>query len=150
VKAGRTLSLVVRRVIAASPSRLFEAWTTPSQLQAWWGPRGVRCTLAEIDLRVGGGYRIGNELPDGCVLFISGEFLSIDPPRQLAYTWWVETGGSRPSRDDAERVTVRFEPRGAGTEVIVVHERIEDERARDQHAEGWDGCLEGLARADLT
>ncbi len=133
------LSLVVRRRIPASPARLFAAWTTPAQLEAWWGPRGVRCTRAEVDPRVGGGYRIGNELPDGREVFIVGEFLVFDPPNELVYTWRLEPGGG-----DPERVTVRFEPRGAETEVVVVHERIGSARARDEHAEGWEGCLDGL------
>lgn len=42
------------------------------------------------------------------------------------------------------RVTVRFEPRPEGAEVVVVHERIADEATRDSHQAGWQGCLEGL------
>ncbi|HWU89173.1 MAG TPA: SRPBCC domain-containing protein [Kofleriaceae bacterium] len=132
------LGLEVRRLIPARPERLFEAWTTPAQLEAWWGPRGVRCTRAEIDPRVGGGYRIGNELPDGRVVHIAGEFLVFEPPHRLVYTWRLEGA-------DPERVTVRFEPRGAATEVVVVHERIADPRARAEHERGWEGCLDGLA-----
>lgn len=135
-----TLTLVVRRVIAASPARLFEAWTTPAQLVAWWGPRDVRCTVAEVDARAGGRYRIGNLLPTGETLFITGEFLAVEPPTRLVYSWTLEPGGGSP-----ERVTVRFEPRGPGqTEVIVLHERIASEPARTQHAAGWEGCLDGL------
>lgn len=134
-----TLSLVVRRFIDASPARLFEAWTTPAQLQAWWGPQGVRCTHAEIEPRVGGRLRIGNELPDGRTLFIVGEFLEFIPPEKLVYTWKIEPGVHA-----SERVTVRFEARGAATEVIIVHERITDETARDEHSAGWSGCLDGL------
>lgn len=134
-----TLSLVVRRRIPASPARLFAAWTTSAQLAAWWGPRGVRCTGAEVDPRVGGRYRIGNELPDGREVIILGEFLVFDPPNELVYTWHLEPTGGEP-----ERVTVRFEPRGAETEVVVVHERIGAPRARDEHAAGWEGCLDGL------
>jgi len=132
------LSLVVRRRISASPARLFAAWTTPAQLEAWWGPRGVRCTGAEVDPRVGGRYRIGNVLPDGREVFIAGEFLVFDPPNELVYTWRLLPGG------EPERVTVRFEPRGGETEVVVVHERIGAERVRDEHAVGWEACLEGL------
>lgn len=135
-----TLDLVVRRVIPAPPTRLFEAWTTPEQLCAWWGPRGVRCTHAEVDARIGGRYRLDNELPDGRVVSIVGEFLVVDPPQRLVYTWKLEPGSST-----TERVTVRFLPHGSETEVVIVHERIADERTRDEHAAGWNGCLERLA-----
>ena len=57
------------------------------------------------------------------------------------YTWTLEPGAG-----GAEQVTVRFEPRGEGTEVTVVHERIDGEAARGAHAQGWDGCLDGLER----
>lgn len=134
------LRLVVRRVIAASPARLFEAWTTPSQLLEWWGPLDIDCTLAEIDLRVGGRYRLGNRNREGDVLYLSGEFLAIDPPTQLVYTWQLESA-DRPQ----EQVTVRFEPRDDGTEVVITHELIPDEQTRTTHRHGWLGCLKGLA-----
>src|SRR5215831_11946252 len=67
-----THELVVRRVIGAPAAKLFDAWTTPEALLAWFGPRDVRCIAADIDLRVGGAYRLGNELPDGRVLWIAG------------------------------------------------------------------------------
>jgi len=57
------LTLVVRRTIGASPERVFDAWTKPERLRLWWGPRGVTCTAAEVDLRVGGRYRIANQFP---------------------------------------------------------------------------------------
>ena len=134
------LSLEVRRVIRATPDRIFEAWTQPAHLREWWGPRDVTCVDAQIDLRVGGRYRIANQFPDGRIEWIVGEFEVITPPRELVYTWRLESD-SQP----AERVRVRFEPHADGTEVIVLHERILDPRVRDRHREGWDSCLDGLA-----
>jgi uncharacterized protein YndB with AHSA1/START domain len=137
--ADHSLVLIVRRTIAASPQRLFEAWTQPLELQRWWGPKGVVCSAAEVDPRVGGRYRIANRFPDGTTVWISGEFLRVEPPRELVYSWRLESAKS------AERVTVRFEPHGEQTEVIVTHERIRDDRSRDRHQQGWDDCLSGLA-----
>jgi uncharacterized protein YndB with AHSA1/START domain len=131
--------LVVRKTIRATPERLFEAWTTPAHLEQWWGPEGVTCIDSDVDLRIGGRYRIGNRLPDGTVLWITGEFEVIEPPRRLTYSWKLE-GSAHP----VERVTVRFEPRVGATEVIVTHERISSEPLREQHQVGWVGCLAGL------
>lgn len=133
------VTLVTRRTIRASAARLFAAWTEPAQLLAWWGPRPVTCSAAEVDLRVGGRYRIANRLPDGSTLVIEGEFQIVQPPHRLVYTW-------RAGEDQASRVTVRFEPRGDDTEVVVIHEMIPGERMRDSHERGWAGCLEGLER----
>jgi uncharacterized protein YndB with AHSA1/START domain len=107
----------------------------------WWGPQGVACPAAEIDLRVGGSYRIANQFPDGKVIWIVGIFEVIEPPHRLTYTWKLE------SQDGpVERVTVSFEAHGAATEVVVTHERIPDEAARTSHERGWIGCLDSLAQ----
>jgi uncharacterized protein YndB with AHSA1/START domain len=136
--------LVVRRTIRATPEALFAAWTQPAQLMKWWGPAGVDCVDAQVDLRVGGAYRIANRFPDGRVVWISGEFESIDPPHALVYSWQLE-----PAANAAERVTVRFEARGDATEVVIHHERIADPAARRGHEAGWVGCLDGLAAYTL-
>jgi uncharacterized protein YndB with AHSA1/START domain len=135
-----TAVLVVRRRINATPEALFAAWTQPALLVQWWGPQGVSCPEAEIDLRVGGAYRIANRFPDGTVVWIGGAFELIEPPRRLTYTWKLEGSGA----DLAERVSVCFEELGSATEVIVTHERISDEAARRSHERGWLGCLDGL------
>jgi uncharacterized protein YndB with AHSA1/START domain len=135
------ITLVVRRTIRATPERLFDAWTTPEQLVEWWGPDGVTCIAPLVDLRVGGGYRIGNRLPDGSEIWIAGVFEVIERPHLLTYTWRLEGTDGEP-----ERVTVRFESRGPETEVVVTHERVANATLRDQHALGWHGCLAGLAQ----
>jgi len=136
---GGTLTLLVRRTIKATPERLFEAWTTPEQFMQWWGPPDVSCPGVEMDLRVGGAYRIGNRLPDGNEIWIGGTFERIAPPSELVFSWKMEHADTPP-----ERVTVRFEPRAEATEVVVFHERLADEATRADHQAGWIGCLDGL------
>jgi len=136
-----TAVLVVRRTIAASPERLFDAWTDPQQLVHWWGPPPVQCIAAEIDLRVRGRYRIANRFPDGRVLWIVGAFEVISRPTLLVYSWRIESGPH-----PRERVRVQFLARGASkTEVVVTHERIVDGDLRRRHRDGWIGCLDKLA-----
>lgn len=139
--AEKTAGLRVQRVIPAPPERVFHAWTDPDELAAWWGPKGVRCLSAEVDLRIGGGYRIGNELPDGSVLWISGVFNRIERPHLLQYSWTVETRSS-----SAEQVTVHFEQHPRGTLLTVVHELIPSIELRAEHERGWFGCLDGLEK----
>ncbi len=134
------LTLIVRKTIRADTGRVFDAWTKPASLKKWWGPGAIRCTGAEIDLRVGGSYRIANEYPDGKVVWIGGVFEVVEPPRRLVYTWRLEAHSPA-----TELVTVRFEARGPDTEVIILHQRIGDKTLRDGHEEGWTACLDGLA-----
>jgi len=100
----------------------------------------VTCAGAEVDLRIGGHYRIVNALPDGTSVTISGEFREIEPPSKLVYTWRTSS-----SLEESSLVTVRFEQRGDATEVTVVHDQIPSEAIRESHQLGWNGCLDGLA-----
>ena len=136
---GLLHSLSVDRRIPADREQVLHAWTDPDTLQRWWGPPDVDCVGAEVDLRVGGHYRIGNGLPDGSVIWIHGEYLQIDAPSLLVYTWGVDGSDAA-----AQRVTVRFETAGDATLVRVVHEQITSVEAREGHSAGWNGCLEGL------
>lgn len=139
--ASSGLSLSIQRVIKASPQRVFQAWTQAEHLREWWGPPGVICESVEIDLRIGGEYRIENRLPDGTRLWISGTFLIIDPPHRIVYTW--STDDRSPSQ---ELVSVEFQACSAGTLLSLLHERIPNNALRENHARGWEGCLAGLRR----
>jgi len=136
------IALVARRTIKASVQRVFDAWTQPEQLRAWWGPRPVTCSDAEVDLRVGGRIRIVNALPGGGTVTIEGEFRVVEPPHRLVYTWRMDDGAP-----ESSLVTVTFSARGEATEVVVVHEEIPNERVRESHEAGWRGCLDGLERS---
>jgi uncharacterized protein YndB with AHSA1/START domain len=140
-RGERTVVLVVRRTIDAPAERLFRAWTEPEHLLRWWGPAPAYCSHAELELRVGGRYRIANTFPDGRVVWIVGEFERISPPRELIYSWRLDGMGL-----DVERVTVRFEALGGATEVVILHERIASAKMRDGHEKGWEACLDGLVR----
>lgn len=133
-----TESLQIQRWVPAPPERVFSAWTNPDELKKWWGPKGVRCRSAEVELRVGGQYRIENELPDGSVLWIVGEFEAIERPRLLIYTWSVDGKSPMP-----ERVTVRFESQDNGTEVTLKHDRITP-NLLEEHLRGWISCIDGI------
>lgn len=137
------LSVLIRRLVRGTPEQVFEAWTDPEQVKSWWGPAHVSCPECSIDLRVGGGYKIANLLPDGSIIWIVGRFLRVERPELLSYSW---QSGSAPEVDGQalERVTVRFVLRGDKTEVIVEHSRIADEQTQRNHTHGWSGCLDGI------
>jgi len=109
--------------IAASPERVFEALTDPSELAAWWGapdaPDGYRTHDWELDARAGGRYRARTTDADGHEGTLEGEVVTAEPPHLLEYTW-------RASWDDRE-TRVRYELQPAivhgrsGTRVVVRH-----------------------------
>jgi uncharacterized protein YndB with AHSA1/START domain len=131
-------SISISRIIKAPPQFVFDAWTQPALLVKWWGPEGVECPSAEVDLREGGEYRIENRHSDGSVTWITGVFERVRPPEELVYSWNIGAPGA-----DGSRVRVEFRPHHEGTELVVTHERLAAE-ARDMHLQGWNGCLDGL------
>lgn len=133
-------TLKVRRFVAASPDRVFRAWTNSDEMKKWWGPKGVSCLSVEVDLQVGGQYRIKNRLPNGSVLWISGKYKVIEKPHLLIYTWIVEN-----ENPTTELVEVRFTRHESGTNVIVTHEQIATKILSELHQQGWIGCLGSLA-----
>ncbi len=139
-----SLSLLVRRTVRGSPDAVFRAWTEPEQVKQWWGPGTIRCADCVIELRVGGSYRIANRMPDDSIVWITGEFLRVEPPHLIEYTWRRGRDAGA-GRQDGERVTVRFTAQAHGTEVTVAHSRIADQATYESHEFGWAGCLDGLA-----
>jgi uncharacterized protein YndB with AHSA1/START domain len=92
--------LQLRRLLPAPPERVFAALTRPDDLARWWGPRLFTTPEIELDLRVGGRYRFTMQPPEGERFHVSGEFLQVDPPSALAFTFrWDE-----PTPDDRETV----------------------------------------------
>lgn len=137
------LKLQVTRTFNAPRHRVFEAWTNPIDLKKWWGMNDSFTTpIAEVDLQVGGRYRLVMKPPDSDDLYIvSGVFKEVTPPERLVYTWtWEGTG------DPESVVTVEFHDRNGSTEVVINHGPFAAPERRDQHAGGWEGCLNQLAK----
>ncbi len=136
-----TASLSLVRVFAASPERVFQAWTTPDQLKHWIAPGDLTVELAEVDLRPGGRYRIHMREPEGREYRLVGTYREVQAPHRLVFTWVWE---SDPVPIET-RVTVRFRDLGSeGTEVVVLHELFPTDTMCDQHVRGWNACLAKL------
>jgi uncharacterized protein YndB with AHSA1/START domain len=131
--------------VSAPAEEVFAAWVEPERMAAWYAPTDdFKPTQAEVDLEIGGRYRVGMFPPgQDQPVVVTGQYCRIDRPRQLSFTWsWIS-----PRADTHEtQVTLDFEPQGAATNVILTHERFRDEEQRNRHAQGWTGCLERLAR----
>ncbi len=137
-------TLHLTRTFTAPREKIFRAWTDPETVKKWFGPVGYSTPSAEVDLRVGGQYRLGmRKLPDGEIFYLTGAYREVRPPEKLVYTWRWE---SQPELGET-RVTVMFRNRGNSTDVAVTHELFPTEKARDDHDEGWNSSLDRLAQA---
>jgi uncharacterized protein YndB with AHSA1/START domain len=117
---------------------VFEAITDPRQLPQWWGQQGMyRTTKFEADLRVNGKWRSTGLHADGKPFQVGGEYLEIDPPRLLVYTWIASWTGSL-------KTTVRRElmPSREGTLVKIRHSGFAgNAEAAGNHSQGWQRVL---------
>ena len=137
VDQSSALSLTITRLVAAKPERVFAAWTTAEALKRWSAPSDAMTAVAEVDLRVGGRYRIHMSSPDGREYLVTGVYREIVPPRRLVYTWFWETDSSLGEM----LITVEFHARGDATEIVLVHSQLPTEQALTAHRNGWTGCL---------
>ena len=135
-----TLTLVRR--IAARPSIVFEALTTPQGIACWWGPDAGPVLVAEADARVGGRFRVRFRLLDGSEHESSGEYLTIEKPERLAMSWRWE-GGEDPGESLVE---IELRAIAEGTLLTFTHSRLHDEQSSRSHEEGWNGALDKLQR----
>jgi uncharacterized protein YndB with AHSA1/START domain len=135
------LALKMKRVIHAPRPLVFNALTAPDELAKWWGPSGFTAPSVEVDLRVGGSYRIAMQPPDGDLFYLSGEFRELDPPARLAYTFRWED----PDPDDRETlVTLSLGDRGQSTELVLTQRSFASEGRRALHEQGWTDCLDRM------
>ncbi len=137
-------SLQIKRTLAAPREKVFRAFTEPEALKQWWMPgEGFSVPSAEVDLRAGGAYRIGMKNPKGKLFYVVGEYLEVTPPEKLVYTWrWegIDEGMGE------TLVSIELRDLSGGTELIVTHEQFPDEVARDNHNQGWNGCLDTMGK----
>ena len=141
------LELELRRLLSAPRERVFSALTRPEDVARWWGPRLFTTPEIELDLRVGGRYRFTMQPPDGDRFHVSGEFLEIDPPSRLAYTFrWDE-----PTPDDRETVvTVTLDHVDDGMELTVRQGDFATEQRLELHRGGWTDSLDKLSALVLA
>jgi uncharacterized protein YndB with AHSA1/START domain len=134
--------LVVRRVLPVERERVFAAWLDPASLAIWMRPGGMTGALVELDPRVGGRFRILMQRDQGSYEH-QGEYLAIEPPSLLSFTWISSATDLRPTV-----VTVELHERGESTELVLTHRRLPAERV-DAHRRGWTDIVR-LLEAELA
>jgi uncharacterized protein YndB with AHSA1/START domain len=134
--------LQIKRTFSAPREKVFHAWTQPEALKKWCAPsEEFSIPTAEVDLRVGGKYRIAMKAPDGSLYVAVGTYREISPSHKLVFTWSWEDG-----RMPETLVTLEFHDRSGATELVLTHELFPGSEERNRHEQGWMGCLGRLAK----
>lgn len=126
-------------VIEASPATVWEFLVDPDKAVRWMGQ------FAELEARPGGLYRVG-VVPDHVA---RGEFVELDPPHRLVFTWGWEEGEDGPGAVLPGTTTIEIEltPDGDGTRLRFTHRDLPSSESAESHAHGWDHYVERLATA---
>jgi uncharacterized protein YndB with AHSA1/START domain len=123
--------LVVTRIFNGPARLVFEAWTKPELMALWWAPKssGVPLLSCEMDVRVGGGYRLafGHDAANSMAFF--GKYLEVTPPSRLVWT--------NDESEDAAVTTVTFEEQDGQT-LLVLHELYPSKAALDESLAGME------------
>jgi uncharacterized protein YndB with AHSA1/START domain len=133
------LRVVLTRVFNAPCPLVYQAWTEPTQMLKWWGPKDIECRDIQAEVKVGGAYRIHLTSEKGDHIAI-GKYLQVVPNKRLQFTWQWEHYAMPDST-----VTVDFEDLGKTTRLTLTHAGLPDQEDVTDHTRGWTSLLEKFA-----
>lgn len=135
--------LRIERAFDAPAAAVFEAWTSEEVLRRWYhAGHDWDTTEARVDLRVGGALRVVMRNPhEGVEHGGGGEYVEIDPPRRLAFTWiWDED----PTK---HLIEIDFDEIDGATMVRFTQGGLKDAESKASHLGGWGKVFDNLERA---
>lgn len=120
--------------VAARPDVVFAMFIDPDMYIRWMG------RAAELDPTTGGKYR--------CVVHdsatILGEYVIVDPPHRVDFTWGFEGHPNNPP--GSSLVSVTLTPDGDGTSLTLIHTGL-GHPALESHDRTWTGYVQAIRSA---
>ena len=129
--------VIVTRLVNAPPHIVWEAWTRAELFRQWWIPKSAALNLlsCEMDVRVGGGYRLVFKFQDSEMAFF-GTYREVVPNQRLV--WTNDEAG-----DAGQISTVTFEEK-SGKTLVVMHELYPSKEALEAASGSYDAMAETL------
>jgi uncharacterized protein YndB with AHSA1/START domain len=123
--------------VAAPPERVFQSLAS-GEIVEWWVRPGVFDTREWAgEVRTEGGWRAAGVGQSGPYV-LEGEFLEVDPPRQLTHTW--RAAGA----PESTAVTYVLEPSGLGTRIRLEHSGFTSPQVCAATSAGWEASFQRL------
>lgn len=150
---------VISRVLKAPRELVFACFTDPARMKEWWGPKGFKVIVSNMDLRVGGFYHYGMQAPDGSAMWGKFTYREIEKPSRIVLesSFSDEAGGitrhpMAPTWPLKMLSTFLFETDGDSTRLTIKWKPIDpsdEERATFEAGfagmnQGWSGTFEQL------
>jgi len=142
--------IVIRRTLDAPRPLVFQMFTEPRHLAQFWGPKITHVSVCEVDLRVGGAFRVDMRDEGGAVYSCTGTYREIVPPERIVYDATTADdnpcGGGLPPRSV---VTISFAAEGGKTK-LTIHAQLQSRADREAaiaggFSMGWNDSLDRLA-----
>ena len=131
----------VQRVMPAVPDVVFDQWLDPESLEEWMCPRPVRVLDVAVEPRIGGTVRFDID-DSGTRVLITGQFLTIDRPNVLRFTW---SNSNWPDPTVASVVNVSFEPVGNDETLMSIEHSLLPPEEFESFDDGWTLTFDQLA-----
>jgi uncharacterized protein YndB with AHSA1/START domain len=122
--------ITLSRTYPVTAQAVFDAWIDPAGFAAWFLPDSSMGVTAEIDARVGGKFQIIMKTP-GNEFIHDGEYLEIDSPCRLIFTW-ISPG----TQGEVSEVTVSLFGTLSGTRLDLTHEGLPTAESIENHTNG--------------
>jgi len=136
----RQLILEIDRMFDAPRELVWRLWRDPEHMVRWHGPEGYWLLECDLDFRVGGKWRRCMSNGPGHRHFIRGEYLEIEEPRRLSFTYINEYDGFETV------VTMDFLDEGGKTRMLFRQTPFINQAERDGHGWGWNSGFDCFAR----
>jgi uncharacterized protein YndB with AHSA1/START domain len=133
--------LVTTRTFNGPARLVYEAWIKADLFKRWWVPKSLGMSIAscQMDVRVGGGYRLEFDLGGGKTMAFFGTYKEVVPNSRLVWT--------NEESPDGSVTTVTLEEKDGKT-LLVMHELFPSKQALDENAGMVDGISETFAQLD--
>jgi uncharacterized protein YndB with AHSA1/START domain len=141
-KTASTVAVTVTHRYAAPPERVFDAFLDVQTARRFlFATAEGKMIVAELDARVGGRFEFTERRPDMGDVRHVGEYLEIDRPRRLVFTFGVPQLDPRTTT-----VTIEIRPQAAGCELTLTQEGVPPEYV-EPNRDGWSRILASLLPA---
>lgn len=142
--------LLLERIVAVAPQDVWDAWTDPDQIRAWFSPAPVATVDCTIDLRPGGLFQATMQTPDGSTSTLTACYLAVAPPHRLVWTTLLETGyrpiAPQPTLPFTAHISIEPVAEGTRYRAHLMHQQPDHahHHARQGFADGWSTALDQL------
>lgn len=136
-------SVTLHKVLKTSPEKVYKAFTDPLATAAWLPPYGYLCTVHQMDVKVGGGYKMSfTNFTTGSSHSFSGKYIEVKPNEFLKYTDKFDD----PNMPGEMPTTIWINKVSAGAEIKISQTNIPAAIPVDMCYLGWQDSIDKLTR----